>query len=143
MQRLNINIATGETTLEDVADIQPSLDDVRNQKLQQVMDLYKNAIVEGFISNATGTPLFFTYSQQDQLNYNKIATTVALDPTLGGGIQVGSLSGVVTMTRAQYLQFVQDAKTYEYGLYNKRIDLENQIINAVDIQTLNSIDIAF
>lgn len=139
-KQIQYDISTGQETSIDVPDIELSIEELQEQKLSQLMDLYKNTIVQGFTSNTTGTPIFFTYSQQDQLNYNKIATTVALDPT-NDSIQVGSDSGVVTMTRAQFLQFVQDAKTYEMGLYTKRISLENQINTAPDIPTLNGIAI--
>jgi hypothetical protein len=142
-KKAEFNATTQTLIIEDVQD--PSqdtldIDIVKNQKLQELMDLYKDIIVQGFTSEATGTPIFFTYSQQDQLNYNKIATTVALDPT-NDSIQVGSANGVVTMTRAQFLQFVQDAKNYEMSLYLKRISLENQISNA-DFNTLNGLVIS-
>jgi hypothetical protein len=140
MKQFIVDAMTGELTENEIPDSIPNIEELREQKLSQLMDLYKNTIIQGFTSNASGIPMFFTYSQQDQLNYNKIATTVALDPT-NDSIQVGSANGVATMTRNQFLQFVQDAKSYEMNLYLKRITLENQI-NSADINTLNGLVIS-
>lgn len=139
-KQLQFDVKTGEEILVDVFDTTLDIESIRTQKLDQLMQIYKDTIVKGFTSQANGTPVFYTYSQQDQLNYNKIATTVALDPT-NDSIQVGSANGVVTMTRAQFLQFVQDAKNYEMNLYLKRISLENQISNS-DFDTLNGMAIS-
>jgi hypothetical protein len=137
------NPTTGEITVEEVPDVIPNVEELRSQKLIQLMELYKSAITIGFYSSATGDKVMYGYSQQDQLNYSKWANVFALNPSRESVI-IGSISnGVVTMTREQFTQFIADAENYEVTMYLQRKDIEEQINGASTIDELNSIIITF
>jgi hypothetical protein len=137
------NPTTGEITVEEVPDVIPNVEELRSQKLIQLMELYKSAITIGFYSSATGDKVMYGYGQQDQLNYSKWANVFALNPSRESVI-IGSISnGVVTMTREQFTQFIADAENYEVTMYLQRKDIEEQINGASTIDELNSIIITF
>jgi hypothetical protein len=137
------NPTTGEITVEEVPDVIPNVEELRSQKLIQLMELYKATITIGFYSAATGDKVMYGYSQQDQLNYSKWANVFALNPSRESVI-IGSISnGVVTMTREQFTQFIADAENYEVTMYLQRKDIEEQISGASTIDELNNIIITF
>lgn len=142
VKQITINALTGEVTEVEVADeVSFSTDDLKAQKLGQLSDIYKSTIVLGFVSSATGTPITYGYSQQDQLNYSKWANVFALNPSKESVI-IGSVSnGVVTMTRDQFIRFMADAEAYEVGLYQKKADIQQRITNAQSVSDLNAIEI--
>lgn len=117
------------------------LNEYKNAKLAELMNLYESILVQGFTSSATGTPVFFTYSPTDQLNYSKIANLFAIDANKTSA-QIGTPSGVVTLTRDQFLVFVQDAEAYEMGLYTKRKTLEAQITAETDVNVVSNMFIS-
>lgn len=140
---IEIDCQTGEQKIVDVPDVitnnDLSLDELKAYKISDIMESYKSLIKAGLTSTATGSPIEFGYSQQDQLNYSKWANVFSLD-TNRVSVTVGSVSnGVIELTRSQFLQFMSDAEQHEMGLYTKRIDLENKINSAQTIDDLNLI----
>jgi hypothetical protein len=142
MKKAVYDASTGKIELVDISD-PLSFTLLQEAMLTSLMDMYKATIVQGFTSSATGTAIEYGYQSQDQLNYSKWANYLALDSTKTS-VTIGTVNaGVVTMTRAQFLQFVNDAEAYEMGLYNQRITLENQIKSATTVDELNAITLAF
>lgn len=136
------NALTGEVTEVEVEDLQ-NIDELRANTLTVLMDTYKKKIIEGFITSCTGTPISFSYSQQDQLNYSKIANLFSLNPAKTSTILGSDSHGVVTLSKEQFLLFMEDAESYEMNMYVKRKQLEQQIVSATTIEELNSIVINF
>lgn len=126
------------TSIEvDITEEDRDIEELRTARFEELMEVYKDTIVKGFTSEATGEPVLYGYSQQDQLNYAKWANVFSLNPAKDFVI-IGSIShGVVHMTREQFIVFMDDAETYEVSLYTKRKMLEATIAKA-DKDTLVS-----
>jgi hypothetical protein len=134
------NALTGEITEIEVPDEVIPIEVLRSQKLSALNNLYQSTLVGGFVSSATGTPISYKYDQNFQLIYIKWANILALDSTKDS-VMFATHDGVVTMTRQQFVQFINDAQQFELELFNKKTDLENQI-NSATIDVLNSIVIS-
>jgi hypothetical protein len=134
------DVTTGEVKIVDVPDRVVNIEDLRESMLVSVLDEYKTKIVEGFYTTCTGTPIFFTYSPQDQLNYSKIANLFALNPNKQATYLGSRDNGVLLLTKTQYLKFMEDAEAYEMNMYLKRKELEIRIESAQTIEELNSIN---
>jgi hypothetical protein len=137
---------TGEKEIIDVEDsgvTEQDLEEIRKIVLLDVMENYKAKIATSFKSSALGVEMTFSYKQQDQLSYSKWANTLALDPQKEFVI-MGSLShGVVQVTRAQFLKFMDDVENYELNLYFKRKSIEEKVKSAKSIDEIYKIDISF
>ena len=80
MRKIIYDCQTGNCREEDVVEEFTSFEDLKVLKLVELMQIYKDIITNGFESDATGEKLLYGYKQQDQLNYSKLANTLALDP---------------------------------------------------------------
>jgi hypothetical protein len=132
------NALTGEITEIEVADSTLPIEDVKPQILSSLNSMYQTTLVRGFVSSATGTAIEYKYDQNFQMIYIKWANILALDSTKDS-VVFATHNGVVTMTRQQFVQFINDAQQFELNLFTKKTDLENQINNATTIDELNAI----
>jgi hypothetical protein len=141
VKKVIYNPITDEKTfieVEEEVEVE-DINSLKNYKFLQLMDVYKSKIEEGLISSITGTSILYGYKDQDQLNYSKLANLFALNPTKESTI-LGTMShGVISMTREQFINFMDDAETFEIGLYTNRKQIEAQINNATTIDELNDV----
>jgi hypothetical protein len=140
-KQININALTGEITEVDVADIIVPVEVLREQKLQVLYGIYDYLLSRGFISYANGSAIQYGYDMNMQIIYSKWANVLALDPNKASVMFSIPDSQIVTLTRDQFIQFMNDAETFELNLFNSRMELESQIKNAPDVDTLNKIEI--
>lgn len=141
MEKKFFNPVTGEITVRYVEDIPVSIDYLKSQMLLSLYTLYQEILNRGFISSANGTPIEYGYDSNYQLIYSKWANVLALNSTKDS-ITFGTPNSMVTMTRAQFLQFMDECEQFELGLFLKRKDLESKINNAQSIDDLNAIDMS-
>lgn len=141
VKQININVLTGEITEEDISDVQQDIETIREQKLQNLYSLYSYILSNGFISSANGSPIQYGYDTNFQMIYSKWANVLALDPNRTSVTFSVPDGSIVTLTRDQFIQFMNDAENFELNLFNNRANLENQIKNETDVYTLNTIEI--
>jgi hypothetical protein len=133
---------TGRVSIRDMEE-SISLDELKKSRQYELMNIYKESIVSGFNSSATGEVVRYGYKEQDQLNYSKLANLFALNPAKTSTIIGSDSHGVVTLSKEQFLQFMEDAEQYEMSMYIKRKQLEEQINSTTTIDELQAITLSF
>lgn len=136
------NPKTREIVIQEVDDVPVSIDDLKSSMLSSLSNLYQDILNRGFSSSASGSPIFYGYDPNYQLIYSKWANVLALDPTRAS-VSFSTPNGtLVTLTRDQFMKFMNDAETFELNLFNNRMNLEANISNATTVDELNVINIA-
>lgn len=138
MEKRIFNPLTGEITTQEVADELVSIESVRSDILLSLYNLYQEKLENGFISSASGTTIQYGYDSNYQLIYSKWANVLALDPNRESITFSTPNSTIVTLTRVQFIQFMNDAEQFELGLFNNKMSFEEQIKNASTVDELNT-----
>jgi Domain of unknown function (DUF4376) len=133
---------TGRVSIVEIEEV-ISLDELKKSRQDELMNIYKESIISGFTSSATGENIRYGYKEQDQLNYSKLANLFALNPTKTSTILGSDSHGVVTLSKEQFLQFMEDAEQYEMSMYVRRKELEEQINSTTTIDELQAITLSF
>lgn len=117
----------------------PNLADVQAAKIAEIETTYDNALSAGFTSASTGTPLEYDYRPSDRADFQKFTLTMALGiATFPVPIGLKDNS-VVNHTQEQYLQLLQDIQAYEWGLKERKRQLVSQVLAAMTVEQVNSI----
>lgn len=104
---------------------------IKQNKIDELVAL-KNADIEaGFTSNAAGTPIKFGYDAGDQEYLHKKATMIALNQAISSVQWKTADSGMVTFTRDQFIQVINDGAAHEEGFEYKYLNLEANVMNAM------------
>jgi hypothetical protein len=135
------HVSTGEITFEDIPDDNITIDKIKSDMLSTLYTMYTDSLNRGFISSANGGEVLYGYDSNYQLIYSKWANVLSLDSSRTS-VTLGTPSGVVTLTREQFMQFMNDAEVFELNLFANRMSLEGQIKNATTTDELNGIVIS-
>lgn len=120
---------------KDPADI---LNDAKAAKLAELSSSYSKALTDGFVTNATGTPINFKYAEIDQLNFTKRTNAVALG-TSDASFPFGTADGVITFTTEQWKVIAKDAENHEMTTYDKLVSLRSDVDTAATPDAVNAI----
>jgi hypothetical protein len=105
--------------------IPPTLDDIKTNKLNTLYDSYqqeKNSAVTSSLIGSDGKNIVFEYGADNQIDYTKIATKLALNTSLTQSI-IGSKShGKFYINREDFGKLVNDFDNHEVNLYLKFSD---------------------
>lgn len=142
MMQRNYNPITGEITIVEYQEPYIALEDKKALLLKELNYTYNASLENGFYSSASSYPVQYGYSQNMQMIYSKWANVLALDPSRTS-VTFAISNGQITLTRDQFIQFMNDAESFEINLFTSKTDFENQISSATTIDELNAINIAF
>jgi hypothetical protein len=108
----------------------PTLEEVKQAKLEELRTRRDSELVSGFQTSATGTEMTMGYDPVDQRNYRGLSNMISIDPTFDN-IQFKTLShGMVSFLRDQFIQVLKDAYAHEATIQYNYLYLEAQIANA-------------
>lgn len=116
-----------------------SLDVLKDARICLLKDECSQAIYNGFLSESTG--YYFGFNQLDQINLTQQMLLILTDTNN----QITEVhwktknAGVVTFTKQEFLQIVEEAKQHKLTQQQKYWNLEKQILNATDKATIESI----
>lgn len=119
-----------------------TLEEIKKIRLDELEKQYNKDIEGDFISEATGEPISFGYSEKNQLDYSKIATTLSLDSSKQY-LTIGSNDGIINMTKEQFLKFIRDCENRELNMYVKMKEYQYHINIAKTVEEVKSIEFIF
>jgi hypothetical protein len=99
---------------------------MKEEKMKELNSAYSNELMNGFTTNATGSPIQFKYGEIDQLNFTKRTNAVALG-TSDPSFPFGTVDGVFTFTTDQWKLIAKDAENHEMTVYNKLVEKRNEV----------------
>lgn len=115
-----------------------NLNEIKEAKINLLKDECSQAIYDGFISESTGYS--FGFNQLDQINFTQQMLLIVSDTNNITTIQWKTKNqGVVELTKEQFIQVVEEAKQHKLNQQQKYWNLEQQVLNATDKDTVKSI----
>lgn len=117
----------------------PTLDQVKQSKMAELNQSYQSCF-STFQSNALGTVKTYPINGEAQDNLKDLQQRLIADPNKNNFDFLTMEDGLlVSHTRIQFLELLQDAETFEVTLHNKYRGYANQVTVATDIPTVQSI----
>jgi hypothetical protein len=116
-----------------------SLQDVKSDKMVELEQAYESCFTI-FNSSALGNLKTYPINGEARDNLKDLQQRLIADPNKNNFDFLTMDDGIlVTHTRAQFLQLLQDAETFEVTLHNKYRGYANQVNAATDISTVQAI----
>lgn len=124
--------------------IQPSLEDVKKQKISQINNLYYQKLESGFTSSATGSQLVYDFTPKSQDLWKELFIAIDKnffpDAYFPMSITLKN-NNVVHHTKAQLQQIEFDIATWKFPLYQKYQELTTFTIpNCTTVDEVNSVN---
>lgn len=146
---INGGLIETDYSIEEIAQLetdrlalQPSLEQVKLNKLNELYSAYqqeKNNQVISTLIGSDGQNIIFEYRADNQADYTKIGTKLALNTSLTQSI-IGSKShGKFQISREDFSQLVSDFDNHEVSLYVKFSDKKAQALAVTTIDEVNAI----
>lgn len=115
------------------------LDQVKASKMSELDQSYKSCFTI-FQSNALGVTKTYPINGEAQDNLKDLQQRLIADPNKNNFDFLTIEDGIlVSHTRIQFLELLQDAETFEVTLHNKYRGYANQVSVATDIPTVQDI----
>lgn len=115
------------------------LEEVKQQKIKELDTARDTAIQEGFTSSVTGQELVFGYTEKDQLNILKQTNILTLNPSIDTIMWNTKDGQIVTLTRQQFIDMLNDIQNHENTIWTKYRELATQVEAATTVEEINSI----
>lgn len=106
-----------------------TLDEIKQEKLQELREARDMQMVSGFSSVIGETTLYFGFDAKDNEYLNEMALSMAIDPTITETAWK-TKDGFFTLTREQFFQVIRDARLHKEGLIREFMHLEGMVLNA-------------
>lgn len=135
-------LAEGNTPLPVPSDMAPSLEQAKQDRINEINLACEETILSGFISSALGEPHGYDSQIEDQLNL----IGAALAAAAGQSVEFRCYHGAVTgqkewhlHTPQQMQQVYMDGLVYKVTQLKKATTLKNQVNAATTVEEVNGI----
>lgn len=123
--------------------IQPSIDEIKHQKITQITDIYNQKLSEGFTSSATGNAHIFGYGTSDQMKFIRLAIGV-MSGIKSFPVDIPAKDNtIVWHIQEQYQLLMQDIGRFDTDMNTLQHQFIDQVNACLTIEEVNAIVVQF
>jgi hypothetical protein len=128
-----------DPTTNTFANVPLTLDQVKTNKKAELEQAYQNSFTT-FQSSALGTAKTYPINREARDNFERYERRMSSDPNLDiFSFYTLEARNLVDHTRAQFIQLLRDAQTFEVQQHKHYNDKKNQVDDATDEATVQAI----
>jgi hypothetical protein len=127
-----------QTIIWDITEPTATLEQVKAAKIDFLNTECAKAIYAGFTSASTGH--FFIFDEEAQANFNQQSTLLLLKPDIVEVQWKTENAGVITLTREQFIQVVEEAAQHKQTQIARYWQLKEQVLAATTKEEVDAIN---